>query len=82
MVFKSDYAPRIIGILLVLAGLGYLVDSLARFSLLNYEDYRDLFLLLLAVPAIAGEFSLTGWLLLRGGKEPSHHAQARQPLPD
>ena len=82
IVFKSDYAPRIIGILLVLAGLGYLVDSLARFSLLNYEDYRDLFLLLLAVPAIAGEFSLTGWLLLRGGKEPSHHAQARQPLPD
>jgi hypothetical protein len=82
MALRSGYAPRIIGILLVLAGLGYLVNSLARFFLLNYEDYRDFFLLLVAVPAIAGEFSLTGWLLLRGGKEPGHHAQAPQPLPD
>jgi hypothetical protein len=68
LVVRSDYAPRIIGILLVVAGLGYLLDSLARFLLLNYEDYSDFFLLLVAVPAIAGEFSLTGWLLLRGGK--------------
>jgi Domain of unknown function (DUF4386) len=82
LVLRSDYAPRIIGILLILAGLGYLVDSAARFLLLNYEDYSDFFLLLVAVPAIAGEFSFTGWLLLRGGQEPSHHAQARQPLPD
>jgi Domain of unknown function (DUF4386) len=82
LVVRSDYAPRIIGILLVLAGLGYLVDSLARFLLLNYEDYRDFFLLLVAVPAIAGEFSFTGWLLLRGGKEPGHHAPARQLLSD
>jgi Domain of unknown function (DUF4386) len=82
LVLRSDYAPRVIGILLVLAGLGYLVDSLARFLLLNYEDYSDFFLLLVAVPAIAGELSFTGWLLLRGGKEPAHHAQAPQPLPD
>jgi hypothetical protein len=82
LALRSDYAPRIIGILLVVAGLGYLVNSLARFLLLNYEDYSDFFFLLVAVPAIAGEFSLTGWLLLRGGKESGHHAQARQPLPD
>jgi hypothetical protein len=82
LVLRSDYAPSTIGILLVLAGLGYLVDSFARFLLLNYEDYSDFFLLLVAVPAIAGEFSLTGWLLLRGGKEPGHYAQAQQPLPD
>jgi Domain of unknown function (DUF4386) len=82
LVLRSDYAPSIIGILLVMAGLGYLVDSLARFLLLNYEDYSDFFLLLVAVPAVAGEFSLIGWLLLRGGKEPSHHAEAPQPLPD
>jgi hypothetical protein len=82
LVLRSDYAPSIIGILLVLAGLGYLVDSLARFLLLNYEDYSDFFTLLNFVPAVAGEFSLTGWLLLRGGKEPGHHAQAQQPLPE
>jgi hypothetical protein len=82
LVLRSDYAPSIIGILLVLAGLGYLVDSLARFLLLNYEDYSDFFTLLNFVPAVAGEFSLIGWLLLRGGKEPGHHAQAQQPLPE
>jgi hypothetical protein len=82
LVLRTDYAPRIIGILLVVAGVGYLVDSLARLLLLNYENYSDFFLLLVAVPAIAGELSLTGWLLLRGGKEPADHARARQPLPD
>lgn len=82
LVLRSDYAPSIIGVLLVLAGLGYLVDSLARFLLLNYEDYSDFFFLLVAVPAIAGELSFTAWLLLRGGKEPGHHAPAPQPLPD
>jgi hypothetical protein len=49
----------------------------ARFLLHNYQDVSSFFLLLVAVLAIAGEFSLTGWLLLRGGKEPVHSALAR-----
>lgn len=69
LVLRSDYVPSILGVLLAAAGLGYLVGSLARFVLPDYEDYRNLFMALVAVPAIAGEFSLTGWLLLRGGKE-------------
>jgi Domain of unknown function (DUF4386) len=41
LVLRTDYAPRIIGILLVVAGLGYLVDSLARFLLLSYQgEYK------------------------------------------
>jgi hypothetical protein len=66
---RSDAVPRILGVLLAAAGVGYLVGSLAHFVLPNYEDYRNLFMALLVVPAIAGEFSFTGWLLLRGGKE-------------
>jgi hypothetical protein len=69
LVLRSDYVPSILGVLLAVAGLGYLVGSLGRFVLPNYEDYENLFMVLVAVPAIAGEFSLTGWLLLRGGKE-------------
>jgi hypothetical protein len=69
LVVKSDYVPSILGVLLAVAGLGYLVASFARFVLPNYEDYANLFMALVAVPAIPGEFSLTGWLLLRGGKE-------------
>jgi hypothetical protein len=69
LVVKSDYVPSILGVLLAVAGLGYLMWSFARFVLPNYEDYGNLFMALVAVPAVAGEFSLTGWLLLRGGKE-------------
>ena len=65
---KSDYAPSILGILVALAGLGYVVINLARVVLPNYRDYEDLLLLLLAVLAAPGEFGLIGWLLWRGGK--------------
>ena len=81
LVLRSDDAPSIIGILLVVAGLGYVVNSLARFLLLNYQDYSDLLLLLLAVPAIPAEFALPGWLLLRGGRAAHEHGAAREPLP-
>jgi hypothetical protein len=69
LVVKSDYVPSILGVLAAVAGLGYIMSSFARFVLPNYEDYGNLFMALVAVPAIAGEFSLTGWLLLRGGKQ-------------
>jgi Domain of unknown function (DUF4386) len=65
---KSDYAPSILGMLVALAGLGYVVINLARVVLPNYRDYEDLLLLLLAVLAAPGEFGLIGWLLWRGGK--------------
>jgi hypothetical protein len=65
---KSDYAPSMLGILVALAGLGYVVINLARVVLPNYRDYEDLLLLLLAVLAAPGEFGLIGWLLWRGGK--------------
>jgi hypothetical protein len=65
---KSDYAPSILGILVALAGLGYVVINLARVVLPNYRDYEDLLLLLLVVLGLPGEFGLIGWLLWRGGK--------------
>jgi Domain of unknown function (DUF4386) len=65
---KSSYAPSILGLLVALAGLAYVVLNLARGVLPNYRDYEDLFLLLLVVLAVPGEFGLVGWLLWRGGK--------------
>jgi hypothetical protein len=65
---KSEYAPSILGILVALAGLGYVVINLGRVVLPNYRDYEDLLLLLLVVLAVPGEFGLVGWLLWRGGK--------------
>jgi hypothetical protein len=66
LIFKSSYIPRIIGILLVVSSLGYIIDSFANFLLPNYTDYEAIFLLIVAVPAIVAELSLTFWLLLKG----------------
>lgn len=66
LIFRSGYIPKILGILLIVAAMGYLIDSFANFLLPNYTDYKDIFLLIVAVPGIVGELSLTFWLLLKG----------------
>lgn len=71
LVFKSGYFPRILGILLVAASLGYLIDSFANFLLPNYTNYETIFLLIAAVPSVIGEVSLCLWLLVKGVKQPS-----------
>ena len=66
LIIRSDYIPKILGILLLLSSLGYLIDSFANFLLSNYEDYKTIFLILVAVPGIVGELSFTLWLLIKG----------------
>ncbi len=68
LIIKSSYVPGIIGILLVVAAFGYLIDSFANFLLPSYDDYKDIFLLIVIVPGIIGELSLTFWLLIKGIK--------------
>jgi hypothetical protein len=70
LIFKSGYIPRILGILVIVASVGYLIDSFANFLLPNYTDYKDIFLLVVVVPGIIGELSLTFWLLFKGAKIP------------
>jgi Domain of unknown function (DUF4386) len=65
---KSDYVPRILGALVALAGLGYTVSILAVILLPSSSNFEDIFLLLVGVAAIPGEFGLTGWLIWKGGK--------------
>ena len=66
LVFKSGYFPRILGILLVIASLGYLIDSFASFLLPNYHDYEAIFALVVFLPAFIGELSMCLWLLIKG----------------
>lgn len=68
LILRSGYIPKILGILLILASLGYLIDSFANFLLPNYADYQTIFLILVAVPGIVGELSFTLWLLIKGTK--------------
>ncbi|WP_406661456.1 DUF4386 domain-containing protein [Methanolobus sp. ZRKC3] len=75
LIFKSDYIPRILGVLLIVASLGYLIDSFANILLPNYADYEAIFALIVVVPGIIGELSLTLWLLLKGAKIPENEAE-------
>ena len=68
LVFRSGYAPKLLGILLIVSSFGYLLDSFAQFLLLNYASYEAIFLTIVAVPGIIGELSLCFWLLFKGGK--------------
>ena len=69
LTFRTGYIPRFIGILLIIAGAGYLTDSIAQFMLADYDSYKDIFTTVVVLPGIIGELSLTGWLLLRGGRQ-------------
>lgn len=68
LILKSAFAPRVLGILLMLAGAAYVLDTFAHALFANYESYATVFLLIVALPSVAGELAFTIWLLWRGGK--------------
>ena len=65
LVFKSGYFPKILGVLLMLASFGDLIQFLQVFLFQNYEviTYPGL-----AIAMIA-EFSFAFWLLVKGANE-------------
>ena len=65
LVYKSDFIPRIFGILLLIAGIAYVVDSTIGILLPHYSSFvKYPTLLLVAV----GEISIMLWLLIKGVK--------------
>jgi hypothetical protein len=74
LVLTSGSIPKVVGVMLIAAALGYLLDSFAHVLLANYDDYETVFLIIVAVSGIIGELSLTAWLLVKGGKDqPGDH---------
>lgn len=61
LVFKSGYFPKILGILVVIASVGYLLDSFGKFLLPKYN-------FTIAMYTFIGEVLLIFWLLWRGIK--------------
>jgi hypothetical protein len=59
LVFKSGYIPRILGVLLIIGGLGYLVDCLIVFLFPSFDVTISLF-------TFWGEVLLPLWLLIKG----------------
>jgi hypothetical protein len=63
LIFRSGYLPKVLGILIQVAGLGYLTNS---FTLILYPAIANQVFLAIIVPVFVGETSLSLWLLLKG----------------
>jgi len=63
LVFKSGFFPRILGILLIIAGFCYLAHS---FTFLLFPRYGDIISQYTAMPEAIGELSIILWLLIKG----------------
>jgi len=61
LAFKSGYIPKILGILVIIAGLGYTIDSFGKILSPSYN-------VSLATITFIGEVLLVFWLLWRGIK--------------
>jgi hypothetical protein len=68
LLFRSHRAPRLLAVLLVLAGSAYVVDTGAHLLLSNYEQYSSAFLAMVAAPSVIAEGWFGLWLLLRAGR--------------
>ena len=63
LIFRSGYLPRILGVLMQIAGLSYLTNS---FALLLAPTFASMLVPAILVPALIGELSLCLWLLVKG----------------
>lgn len=64
---RSDYFPRILGVLLIFATFGYLIDSFTNFLLPRYAGITEW---LVVASAVVAELTLCVWLLVKGVREP------------
>jgi hypothetical protein len=70
LIYRSDYLPRFLGVLLVVAGLGFVTKN---FLLVLTPAYASDLLL---VPMFLGGVLLTVWLLVKGVDVPKWEAKA------
>lgn len=61
LVFRSDFIPKFLGILLIITGIGYLIDTLGKFLLPNCN-------LNISIVTGWGELIFMFWLLIKGSK--------------
>lgn len=73
LILKSGYIPRILGIFLIVAGCGYLIDSFGNFVSSAYSKNHSAFLIFVLLPALISELSFTFWLIFKGGKAGRQH---------
>jgi len=75
LVIRSGFIPRFLGVLLFIAGFGYLASSFAALLLPQYARLVDQFAMVLT----AGELPIIFWLLIWGAKDQPLDEQAADP---
>jgi hypothetical protein len=73
LVQRSGYLPKILGVLLVLAGAGYFAQSFGTLVAPGMSDVLSTLVLVLAVP---GELAFALWLVVKGVDEDAWRARA------
>jgi hypothetical protein len=62
LIFKSGYLPKVLGVLFIIASLGYLIDNFSSVLRENYVTGATYF----ALPIAIAEIAFPLWLLIRG----------------
>lgn len=63
LVYKSGFLPRMLGVLVFIAGCSYVVDSMAYYF---FPEYARIIANVSTLPQGAGEIGFSGWLLIKG----------------
>lgn len=63
LIYRSGFIPRIIGVLLLVAGCAYVISTVTFFLAPDFFRFSSLFMM---VAAAAGEGSIVFWLLIKG----------------
>lgn len=77
LIYRSGFLPRVLGVLLIAAGFGYLAESVTPLLLPSHASVVDRFA---SIPLAVGEPALILWLLIMGAKDqPLRPAELRTP---
>lgn len=65
LAYQSNFIPKILGVLLILGGLCYLIDTTAFILFPEYHSITGIFV---GITSATAEFAMVGWLLIKGVK--------------
>ena len=75
LIFRSGYFPRILGVLMIFAALGYLAHSYGNWL---YPNYVETLALIVGVTALIGELPFFLWLAIKGVNVQRYNERAQQ----
>jgi hypothetical protein len=70
LVYRSEHFPKILGVLVALAGIAILIENVQLLILPHFEVLTYL----TGIVSVIGEFGFCGWLLVKGVKVPEKKA--------